>query len=94
MGSIILLWAIGGVLFMPIIIQFTCTTHLGVSHKTFGLHNICFGIWKVLHTLNKIRRQAIPVSFCNNIVNHEIIFFKKIFIPCSLYDVKHIDSRK
>jgi hypothetical protein len=46
MNSIILVWAIGGVLFMPINIQFTCTTPLSISHKTFGLHNISFGIWK------------------------------------------------
>jgi hypothetical protein len=46
MGSIILVWAIEGVLFMAIIIQFTCTTLLKVSHKTFGLNNISFGIWK------------------------------------------------
>jgi hypothetical protein len=26
---------------------------------------------KVLHSLAKPRRQAIPTSFCNNIVNHE-----------------------
>jgi len=46
MGSIILVQTIGGVLFMPITTQFTCTTPLKVSHKTFVLHNISFGIWK------------------------------------------------
>jgi len=46
MGLIILVWAIGGILFIPKIIQFTCTTPLKVSHKTFGFHDISFGIWK------------------------------------------------
>jgi hypothetical protein len=46
MGSIILVWAIRGVLFMAITTQFTCTTLLKVSHKTFGFNNISFGIWK------------------------------------------------
>ncbi len=44
MGSIILVQAIKGVLFMPKTIQFTCTTLLRISHKTFGLHYISFGI--------------------------------------------------
>jgi hypothetical protein len=46
MGSIILVQAIGGVVLMPITTQFTCTTPLKVSHKTFGFHNIFFGIYK------------------------------------------------
>jgi hypothetical protein len=46
MGSIILVWVVEGVLLMPRNIQFTCTTLLRVSHKTFGLHNTSFGIWK------------------------------------------------
>jgi hypothetical protein len=46
MGSIILVWAIGGKLLMPITTQFTCTTLFRVSDKTFGVHNISFGIWK------------------------------------------------
>jgi hypothetical protein len=46
MGLIILVQAIKGVLFMPKSTQFTCTTPLKVSHKTFGFHNIIFGIWK------------------------------------------------
>jgi len=45
MGSIILVWVIGGVLLMPKITQFACTTPLSVSHKTFKFHNIYFGIW-------------------------------------------------
>jgi hypothetical protein len=46
MGSIILVWAIERVFFMAITTQFTCTTLLKVFHKTFGLSNISFGIWK------------------------------------------------
>jgi len=46
MGSIILVWAIGGVMLIPKSIQFTYNTPLWISHKTFGLHNISFGIWK------------------------------------------------
>jgi hypothetical protein len=46
MGSIILVQAIKGVLFMLKIIQFTCFTPLQVSHKNFGLHSIFFGIGK------------------------------------------------
>jgi hypothetical protein len=50
---------------------------------------------RVLQNFNKPRKNAIPSSFCNNIVSHETKeFFKKIFIPCSLYHNKHIDSSK
>jgi hypothetical protein len=45
MGSIILVWVVKGVMPMPRSIQFTCI-HIQVSHKTIGLHNISFGIWK------------------------------------------------
>jgi hypothetical protein len=41
--------------------------------------------------LARPKKQAIPTSFCDNIVNHEI---KRIFIPCSLYNAIHIDSNK
>jgi hypothetical protein len=46
MGSIILVLVIGRVFLMPITIQFICITPLRVSHKTFGFHNISFGILK------------------------------------------------
>jgi hypothetical protein len=46
MGLIILVQGIEGVFLMPIIIQFTCTTPLRAFQKTFGLHNICFRIYK------------------------------------------------
>jgi hypothetical protein len=48
MGSIIVVQVVGGVMPMPKSIQFTCITPLQISHKTFGLHNISFGIWKVI----------------------------------------------
>jgi hypothetical protein len=72
MGSIILVQTIERVLLMPKTTQFTCTTPFRVSHKTFGFHNIYFGIWKrYCITLAKPKRQAIPTSFCDNVVNHE-----------------------
>jgi hypothetical protein len=46
MGSNILVQAIEGILFMPRTTQFTCIIPFRVSHKTFELHNISFGIWK------------------------------------------------
>ncbi len=46
MCSIILVQIVGGVLFMPKSIQFTCITPFWVSHKTFWLCNKYFGIWK------------------------------------------------
>jgi hypothetical protein len=46
MGSIILVWVVEGILLMPKTTQFTCITPLKVSHKTFRLHNISFGIYK------------------------------------------------
>jgi hypothetical protein len=69
MGSIILVRVIGGVLLMPRTTQFTCNTSLRVSHETFGLHNIYFGIqWGYCVALTKLRKKAILTSFCDNIV--------------------------
>jgi hypothetical protein len=45
MGLIILVQVIEGVLLMLKTIQFTCTP-FKVSHKSFELHNISFGILK------------------------------------------------
>jgi hypothetical protein len=71
-------------------------TPLWVSHKTFGLYNKSFGIWKgVGTTLAKPKRKAIPRSFCNNIINCETKrIFLKILISCSLYQIGYIDSNK
>jgi hypothetical protein len=44
--------------------------------------------------LTKPKRQTLPTSFCNNIVKHEKENVFKILIPCSLYDARHIDSKK
>jgi hypothetical protein len=45
MGLIIFVQAIEGVLPMPTITQFTCSTPLKISHKSFGFHNMSFGTW-------------------------------------------------
>jgi hypothetical protein len=42
--------------------------------------------------LAKPKKQTLFASFCNNIINHETKWC--FFIPCSLYDAKHIDLKK
>jgi hypothetical protein len=73
MGSIILVQTIKGVLLMPITTQFTCNNPLKVSHKTFGFHNIYFGIGGGGNciALTKLRRNTIPTSFCDNIISYK-----------------------
>jgi hypothetical protein len=53
MGSIILVWAIGRVLFMPIITQFRCITLSGYPIKPLGSTTYLLEFGRVLHTLSK-----------------------------------------
>jgi hypothetical protein len=75
---------------MPITTQFTWDTPFRVSHKTFGLHNIYFGIWGAYCiALAKHRRKEVPTSFCNDIVNHEtnkcfLNFYSMFTISCQI----------
>jgi hypothetical protein len=55
---------------------------LGYLIKHLGSITYLLEFGRVLHTpLTKLKRQAIPTSFCNNIVNHETkeCFLKYLF---------------